>query len=481
MEKQVSIKKNMVLNTFYQMLTLITPLITAPYTARIFGADGVGIQSYTNSIVSYFTLIATLGTATYGQRRIAMVRDNKAEASKTFLEIEILRVITTFVSLCVWVVVILSSETYGIYYSVLSITLIAVAFDISWFYAGYECFQFIVIRNTIIRFIGIAILFLLIDEKSDLLLYMGLSATTGLLGNLSMWTYLPKFLVSVNIKKLQIFRHCKETIVYFIPAVAVQVYTVLDKTMLGWILNNTYEIGYYEQAHKIVNILKAVVLSINTVMFARMSYLFKTNRMDEIKNRLHKSLDFILFLSMPMVAGVIGIANEFVPIFFGAGYDKVIPLLQRYSLLIIVIGISNCLGQQFLSPTGKQAKSNKVVIVGAVLNLVFNVVLIPRGGAMGAAIGSIVSEIFIAVVYYVLCRKIVDLKLLRGNFLKRIIAAVGMLLAINVVRNLEMDMMILLLLEITIGGIVYILISVLLKDTTVLMMLCEANKLIKHK
>lgn len=100
---QTSIKKNYIYNTIYQVLSLITPLITAPYISRVLGSNGVGIYSYTNSIVTYFTLFAALGTASYGQREIAMHRDDPETSSKLFWEIEILSLTTTAVSLIVWI------------------------------------------------------------------------------------------------------------------------------------------------------------------------------------------------------------------------------------------------------------------------------------------------------------------------------------------------------------------------------------------
>ena len=249
---KASIKKNYLYNTFYQILTLITPLITAPYVSRIFGPSGIGIQSYTNSIVMYFTLFAALGTVTYGQREIAMHRDNKKETSKLFWEIECLSIMTTCICLLIWFTFVFLYKEYRPYFLVQTMTIVAVMFDISWFFGGFEQFKFIVIRNTIVKILGIGCLFIFIKEKSDLLLYIGLLAATGLLGNISMWTYLPRFLVKIDFKKLKVMRHFKETLVYFIPTIASSIYTVLDKTMIGAITNNSSENGYYEQATKIV-------------------------------------------------------------------------------------------------------------------------------------------------------------------------------------------------------------------------------------
>lgn len=189
-----SIKENYIYNLLYQILTLIVPLITAPYTSRIFGVDGIGIQSYTNSIVAYFTLFAALGTASYGQREIAMNREDSKKTSKIFWEIELVSIMTTLIAVLVWIVMVAFSSTYKVYYSVLTVSIIAVAFDISWFFSGLEMFKYIVLRNSVFKIIGIVLLFTIVRKKEDLLLYMALTAAIGVLGNISMWTYLPRFL-----------------------------------------------------------------------------------------------------------------------------------------------------------------------------------------------------------------------------------------------------------------------------------------------
>lgn len=139
---QTSIKKNYIYNTIYQVLSLITPLITAPYISRVLGSSGVGIYSYTNSIVTYFTLFAALGTASYGQREIAMHRNDSKASSKLFWEIEFLSITTTAVSLIIWLIWICVSTQYTAVYGVLTLSVLAVAFDISWYFGGFEKFKY---------------------------------------------------------------------------------------------------------------------------------------------------------------------------------------------------------------------------------------------------------------------------------------------------------------------------------------------------
>lgn len=459
-----SIKKNFIYNTFYKVLTIITPLITAPYAARIFGADGVGIQSYVGSILAYFVLFAGLGTATYGQREVAMYRDDKKKSSKVFWEIETISIITTSISLIAWIVMICFTEKYTLYYAVLTMNIIGVGFDISWFFGAYERFRLIVIRNTIIKIIGIVILFAFVREKNDLLLYLGLTAASGLIGNISLWFSLPKFICKVPIKTLRLKRHFKETLIYFIPTVATTIYTVLDKTMIGLITGQEVENGYYEQTNKITNMAITIVTSLNIVMAARMSYLYAEKRFDEIKDRLKRSMDFTMLLSIPAVVGITGLAKNMVPWFFGQGYDKVILLLYVYSPLIIIIAISNCLGGQYLTPCGMRARSSKGIITGAVVNLACNEFLIPLFKSVGAAIASIIAESVITIIYMYMSKGFMSYRLLLKVSWKRIVACIPMAVVIFSIGEMPIRPLIITVLQIVFGGIVYFAVLWIMKD-----------------
>lgn len=463
-----SIKKNYIYNTLYEILAIISPLITAPYVSRIFGADGVGVYSYTSAISTYFTMFAALGVKSYGQREIAQHRDNKEEASRLFWELELMCISTTLICLLGWVLLIIFSTGYSVYYLVLTMTVVATAFDISWFWGGYEQYRFIVIRNSLIKIIGIVLLFVFVHKKTDLLLYVALIAATGLLGNISMWSYLPKYLVKVKPGSLKIARHYKETIVYFIPTIATSIYTVLDKAMIGWITKSDFENGYYEQATKIIHICKSLVFSINTVMSSRMSFLFSKKMYDEIKTKMKTTINFILLISVPIVFGLIGVSSRFVPFFYGNGFEMTTQIIYIMAPLLIIIGISNCLGALYFTPSGQRARSNKAIITGAIVNLVFNSFLIYFLHAKGAAIASIIAELTITCMYLYMSKDFFDISCILHCIWKRLIAASAMLLVIYLLDHMISSDLFAILLEVGIGAIIYAICLVILRDAFLL-------------
>ena len=437
---QPTLKKNLILSTAYEILNIITPFITAPYIARVLGADGIGIYSYTNSIQLYFAMFAALGIMSYGKREIARNRDNMLEKSRLFIELEILLLFTTSIILLAWCAWIFITPTYKIYYLILSFSLLNTIFDISWFYAGLERFQYIVYRNTCVKIITIILLFTMIKEESDLWKYILLVTGSTFIGSLSMWLPLKKEITWLKPKLKNIKVHFKETLVYFIPAIATSIYTILNKVLIGAITSNPSENGYYEQATNIVNMAKSITFSaLNSVLTARVAYLFMQNKITEIKERIKTSIEFILFMGFGLTFGMIGISKVFIPIFLGPGYDKTVILLQLLSPIILIIGISNCLGSHYYTPAGYRGRSSKYLIAGSIANLIFSFLLIPNLMSTGAVISSLIAETLVTILYLKYCDGFLSFKFLLKSSWKKLLAGglmlLGMYMAMQVIEN----------------------------------------------
>jgi len=469
--KEADIKKNYLYSTFYQVLTMITPLVTAPYASRIFGPEGVGIQSYTASVVSVFCIFAALGTAVYGQREIAIHRNDPKAYSRVFWEIEILSIFATVVCLIIFLMVILVHGTFLNYYILQSMTILAVLFDISWFFAGFEAFKYIVFRNLTVKLFGIFALFCFVHDKNDLALYVGLVSASGLLGNISTWTYLRRYLVKIRFIDfffIDFFdrerKHLKQTIVYFVPAIATSVYTILDKVMIGFFCGDKIQNGYYEQTTRIVKLCLTLILSINTVMTSRMSWLFAQNKTLEVKIRLRQSMDFSIFLAVPLILGICGIAHGFVPWFLGDGYEEVVHIIYFYSPLIYFISISNCCGSQYLTPTGQRVKSGKVIIAGAFIDFCLNLIMIPVWEAKGAAIASVIAEFAIAILYVKISDDYMTWHIIWQCTWKRFLSAGIMFCAIYIMGQLMEVGIMSTLVQIVAGAAIYFLMLFIFMD-----------------
>ena len=464
---QPSLKKNSVYRILYEILKIITPFITAPYIARVLEADGVGDYSFTHSIVTYFMLFAALGTVGYGTREIAQNRDDKAKASKLFWEIEILSIITTSVCLVVWIGFIIFTTEFKLLYIALTPFLLSTLFDISWYFTGYEKIKDIVVRNSIIKILGVISLFIFVRRKEDIIIYCLINSMVMLLGNLSMWFYLPKMLTKVNFREIRLGHHFHETLIYFIPAIAISIYTYLDKTLIRLITHDAFQNGYYEEASKILGIVNSVAfMAVNSVMGARTSYLFANNKTDEIKEKIKHTADFVYFIGYGAVFGLLGVAQRFVPFFLGPKYEQVVPLLSIMTPLIVIIGTSNCLGSLYYTPSGQRKKSAKIIVLGAVTNLCLNLLLIPKLGAYGAIIASIAAESVITIIYVQMSAGYLKWKTIAKLSYKRIIAGVIMLAVVYMMGKwLTISDIYVIIIQIIVGMGIYGTILLVEKDT----------------
>ena len=461
-----SVRLNFILSMAYQVLVVILPMITAPYVARVLGADKNGIYSFTASYQTYFSMFAALGTVSYGSREIARNRKNKMLRSKLFWEIELMTVMTSTVSIIAFIVFIYFRDRYQIYYIPQIMAILAVMFDISWFFTGIEQFRYIVTKNAVFKLLGAVMIFAFVHKPEDLLLYIVILSATTMLGNMSMWIHMPRFLDRVDFRTLRIRRHLKETMVYFIPSIATSVYTVLDKTLIGEITRNEAENGCYDKVVQIINIMKALTFTaLNSVLGARISFLFAEKKYDEIRRRIETSINYILFMGLAIGFGLAGVAPRFIPWFLGPGYDRAVMMLIMMSPIVVIIGVSNCLGSQYYTPAGKRAQSARFIIVGSFVNLILNLILIPRFWGYGAIAASIFAELTITVLYICFAGESFHPVVLVRDGWKKLAAAVLMFAAVRLIDPLFSRNFIALFFEVCLGGVVYIAVQFILRDS----------------
>lgn len=468
MRKKKSVKINYFYNLIYNLLTLLLPLLTTPYLSRVLGVENIGIYGFTNSIVTYFVLFGCLGTTLYGQREIAYVQDDKEKQSKVFYEIFFVKLISMFISILLYGFSFCLDGTLSLYYQILLIYLVANVFDISWYLQGIEEFDKTVIRNLIVKVLSIILIFVLVKKPDDLWIYFTIFAGSELLGNITMWIYVPKYLNKPNFKKLNLKKHLKPILMLFIPQIAIKVYTVLDKTMIGVISGNMNDVGFYEQGQNIVRALIVIITAYGTVMASRIAYTYKNSDKKETIKYLKSSFRFSWLLGIPLMLGTIAVADKLVPWFFGDGYDPVSNIIKFTSPLIIAIGLNNVLGMQYLVPIGRQKDFTTAVVIGALSNFVLNNILIRLFGTIGAVIASVLAETIILIYELYVTRKEFNWLMIFNGVFKYLIAGIIMFI---VIYNIELHLGVSLLntfIVFIIGVITYFIMLLLLRDSYIL-------------
>ena len=468
-----SVKKNYIYNLAYQMLAVIIPLMIQPYIARVLGAGEVGAFSYTTAITGYFALVGNLGIATYGQLRVAAFRNDREKVSQIFWELAILRFLMMAASTLLFILFIcfLARPENKTLYAVLTVQIMASAIDIAWLLQGFEEFRKIVLRNTIIKVVSVILIFMFVKKQSDLYIYALIMNGSTLIGNASIWYFTPSFVDRVPLKRLNLQRHLRSCIIYFIPTIATTFYLSLDKQMIKWFTDTTVENGYYEFAQRIEQMAVTVVTSLSIVTMPRMANLFNLNAIDRMRNRLEQTIRFILLLSVPMCLGMMSVTDYLVPLYLGSGFERSATLLKIFSLLIVVVGLNNAVGKQVLMPVGRQKEYNMSVILGALVNFGLNLLLIPHFYSVGAVIASVASEtsILLAFIYY--SRDYIRLGWIIKASARYVIAGAAMagVIAFSYTR-LSMSWKSLAI-QVVLGGIVYVAAVLVLRDKFALEML----------
>ncbi len=465
-----SIVKNYLYNLIYQILILILPLVTASYLARVLGATGNGIYSYTYTIVNYFVLFGSLGISLYGQREIAYVQDDKTKMKKIFIELVTFRFITIFIASIIYYFSFMRTGDYCVYYRILFFYLIAAAFDISWFFQGIEDFKKTVTRNVVVRLTSVSLIFILVKQESDLNKYLTIYAFADLIGNTSLWFYLPKYFKGVKVKNIDLVKQIPLIILLFIPQITNKIYNMLDTTMLGKLIENKAETGYYEQSQKIIRVLLTIVTSLGTVMVPRMASMFANGETKKINEYMKKSFNFTYLLSFPMMLGLIAISKEFVPWFFGPGYTKVILLMNIITPILLLMGLANILGTQYLLPTKRQKEFTISVVAGIIVNFILNYIMIKLWQSVGACIATVISQIVVdgIQIYYV--KDEINMKNMFKLCYKYVFASIIMF-AFCLLIQLIMSGIISVVVQIIVGVIVYFGILILYKDEFVFLLL----------
>lgn len=473
-----SIQQNYLYNVIYQVVSLITVFLTTPYITRVLGANKIGIYSYTYSIVTYFILFGTMGITLYGQREIAYCQDNKKERSKIFTELVYLKLILLVISIVFFYVFFCINNEYSTFYKLLIFELVGNGIDIMWLYQGLEDFKKVVIKNITIRLSCTALIFIFVKQQQHLWIYFLVTSLSVLLGNLSLWIGLKNYVYFENIKNINIKKHIKPILILFLPQVAVQIYTVLDKTMIGIITDNMTEVGLYQKTQEIVKMGMTIVTAFGTVIFPRIAYNYKKKYKNKIKECIKDGFTFVWLIGLPLAVGLASASSRFIPWYLGNEFVSCINCLQMFSIILIVIGLNNVVGMQYLIATKNQSKFTIAVTIGAISNIIGNIFLIKVCGVYGAIISSIIAEIVITIIEFAMMKEVIKNSVNIKQLIKSCIGCLLMSTTIILLGNTLSSSVFTTIIQMTVGLFVYFITLIILRSEIVI---DELNKILTRK
>ena len=457
--------KNYLYNLSYQILTIILPIITVPYVTRIFTSEDLGNYGFYNSIVSYFSLFAMLGIGLYDTKQIASARD----VNSTFWNIYAIQLIASLLALSVYLIAVVSiSQMRTTISLILGVVLLTKMLDISWLFSGKEDFKKITLRNTVVKVTGVISIFTFIKSSEDLYLYVFLIVIFDFLGQLVMWIPAKQFLNRPTFNLESIKKNMRPTILLFLPQVAISLYVVLDRTLLG-LLGSYSDVGIYEQGQKLISILLTVVNSLGAVMLPRVANLLSERKDREAQNMVKFSFILYNLIIFPMIFGFIAINEVFVKLFLGQNFQDVKYVLYIIVFNIMFVGWTNILGYQVLVVRSKNKEFMLSTTIPAFVSVAVNIVVIPFFGYIGASITAVVVEILAFAIQWYYCRNIINKNLLFNKDLAKII--LSSLVMFGAVMLCKMTLgfagIVGLVIYLAVGGISYLGMLFLLKTVNI--------------
>lgn len=449
-------RRNIFYNTMYQIVNMMIPLILAPYLSRILGASGVGVNSYAKAIAGYFVLFAMQGLNQYGNRTIALSKESKEEVSKSFWEVYIVQAMTSIIVLIAYLFFIeLYSGEYKVALKINIIYVISAAFDINWFYFGIGEFKLSAIRNIGVKCITTILIFAFVKSYTDIYIYIFILSTGILCSNLVLWLYLKKYIIRVKVSVKECSKHIKPNFVLFIAVLAISMYKLMDKVMLGS-MSNVIQNGYYENMSNVITIPLSIITAVGTVMLPRVSQLVKDGEKEKVIQSNRDTIQVMLGLSIPFTVGICFIADSFVPLYFGQEFSECINVLKLLAITSPFITFGNVIRTQCVIPLKKDTIFVKATMIGAILNFGVNLILIPPFGAVGAAIGTIVAEIAVAMYQYYKIRYVIyEIPIVEDNYVF-VVSSIIMAIILWCISQLSLNQNLIMFLQMIIGCFVYI-------------------------
>jgi O-antigen/teichoic acid export membrane protein len=276
-------------------------------------------------------------------------------------------------------------------------------------------------------------------------------------------------------------KHLKPIAVFFGTSVAVSVYTTLDIVMLGFMKNDD-EVGYYNAAVKIKNIVVSVVTSVGAVMLPRVSYYVEKGLKEEFHRLTVKAFNFVMLMALPISVFFVFLARESILFLSGETFLGAVLPMQVIMLTVVLIAATNIMGIQILVPMNREKIVMYSGIAGAIVNLIFNLIMIPRYGATGAAIGTLIAEMAVLLVQAFALRKMLG-SLLRGiRILNLLLGSVVAFLAMELTLRLNYaNSFLALLVNAVVFFGVYAIVMLIRKEPLVLQILSDVKRIVGKK
>ena len=482
--KNKSIKKNFIYNSILTSSNMVFPLLTAPYLSYTLGAENIGKVNFATSLVNWFILISAFGIPRYGVREIARNRDDKKELTNTFWNLILIQVILSIIAIGVYLLIILNLPRFENelnIYLMMVMMLILNIFSIDWFYQGIEEYSYITIRNIVFKILSIILIFVMVKNDSDYIIYAGINIFGLCFNNILNYLNTKKYIYK-KIYKLNILKYLKELRIYFLTTLIVALYTQLDHLFIGY--SSEQHLAFYLRSKSIQGIGMSITNSLITVLIPRTAYLIK-NDYEAYKRVISHSINYIYIIGLPCIVGIFLLSKELIMFLGGEEFIPASYSLKIISILIVINTIGSWQVNQILIPYRKEKIALNIQIISAIISVALNIIMIPKLSFIGAAIAWCITESMLVIMEAIAIKrecKDIRIEYITASFKKYFMSVLCMAIPIIIIKSTIKNYRLVIFMSIIIAPFIYGISCILLKDDIALNAFQQLKyKLVKNK
>lgn len=458
--------RNATYNIIKNIFTIIFPLITFPYISRTLGAENTGKINFGLSIVSYFSLVASLGVTTYAVRECAAVKDDRNALSHTASQIYSINVISTmaaYVALTVTLAVAPSLSSYRKLIVIQSLSILLATLGTDWLNTAMSDFKYITVRTVLVQMTSLLLMLLFVRRTEDFYIYALINVFASGGANVLNMIYRKRYCEVCFTVHMDVKRHLMPILLLFSMLIAQTVFVNTDTTILG-LMKGDFEVGLYGASTKVYSMVNSVVASIAWVVMPQLSHLFAVKNYKEINATLRYALNFIVVLGIPVIIGLNVLADEIIQVLAGSEYMGATTSLHILTLSLVCSFAGGFVGNIILLPSKREHIMLMSCIVSAIVNLILNLVLIPRFGLNAAAATTAIANgvSFLIGIPYI--EKEIRITGVGKIFKAPLLGGIAVAVVVSVLKLLPTNVYVTTFLSIVIGAVSYFLILLLLKD-----------------
>jgi O-antigen/teichoic acid export membrane protein len=445
-------------------MNILTPLITLPLVVRALGNDGMGKIAIASSILSYFMILGSMGLTSYGNKVIAK-ENTKENLTASFNRVLNLQLLYTTISMLVFLLYIsfLGFDLKSILLICL-LQLFASYLDFTWFFYGINQIKTVAIRNIIIKFSGIILIYFFVRTTGDIYNYFWILGGSSFLANLSVFFVLKKSIDFKSVKwglKIDKIELLSSLFIIF-PLFIMALYSNIDRFIILGYMENFDSVGRYDVGMKFISIFSVLIVSLRPLMISKISN--NSNDKNKIEELVYKSISLVFYISIPICVLLFANIESFIGLFLGAKFVQSAFVIQILAIQILFTGIGDIFVNQILISIGQEKKMLVIMCVLCFLLVMSYIIMIPIFGIYGAAVSSVVAHFLILFLEFYYVNKYIKVQINILEILKCLVAGIICALVLYAAYYLFLINTYIGLISITaLGILIYVLVCFILK------------------